>query len=449
MGEPKAMHMILYLDSCKAEYTLKNGEKLYANNELFISQKTPQGTYYVAAVPFDMIVEVDQYYLSFLEWDYMKWYNEAFIFHNIAYMRDIKFEFNGEAFGLSENKTFDFTLDNSLSYAYYLDEKGQFKGINLTEGKVYIEGGKKVYKVGSRVYDIVAEVNLDEATVVTNKDIILDPTLTDVVYVGETYYYRNEKGENVAVTPNYTTKTVEYIIERDADGKFIGGAYFYIDTVKNERIRVYREIGDPVYRYTYKNKTYEATLGVSASGLLVSCNGELLEYNISNSGMGDAGVEEYETVTATDNFRKLHMQLLYFSLMGDVDPVEFEAAMGMSVEEYLASNAKKPIATISTHVEDYARALNGYTYYDKDGNELRNYDENISQYIEYKFYQYSDWKVLVTVELFTKNENGEFVTNSPDGVVGKFYASTAILEKLVGDIDRLLNAEIIDSNVKY
>ena len=165
--------------------------------------------------------------------------------------------------------------------------------------------------------------------------------------------------------------------------------------------------------------------------------------------MGDAGVEEYETVTATDNFRKLHMQLLYFSLMGDVDPVEFEAAMGMSVEEYLASNTKKPIATISTHVEDYARALNGYTYYDKDGNELRNYDENISQYIEYKFYQYSDWKVLVTVELFTKNENGEFVSNSPDGVVGKFYASTAILEKLVGDIDRLLNAEIIDSSVKY
>ena len=427
----------------------EDGEKLYANNELFISQKTPQGTYYVAAVPFDMIVEVDQYYLSFLEWDYMKWYNEAFIFHNIAYMRDIKFEFNGEALGLTEDKTFDFTLDNSLSYAYYLDEKGQFKGINLSEGKVYIEGGKKVYKVGNKSYDIVAEVDLDEVTVVSNKDIILDSTLTDVVYVQETYYYRNEKGENVTVTPNYITKTVEYIIERDADGKYIGGSYFYIDTVKNERIRVQREIGDPVYRYTYKGNTYEATLGVNASGLLISCNGELLQYNISNSGMGDAGVEEYETVTATDNFRKLHMQLLYFSLMGDVDPVEFEAAMGMSVEEYLASNTKKPIATISTHVEDYARALNGYTYYDKDGNEIRNYDENISQYIEYKFYQYSDWKVLVTVELFTKNENGEFVTNSPDGVVGKFYASTAILEKLVGDIDRLLNAEVIDSSVKY
>ncbi len=427
----------------------ENGDKLYAKNELFISQKTPQGTYYVAAVPFDMIVEVDQYYLSFLEWDYMKWYNEAFIFHNVAYVRDIKFEFNGEAFGLPSDKTFDFTLDNSLSYAYYVNEKNEFKGINLSEGKVYIENGKKVYKVGSKSYDIVAEVNLDEATIVTNKDIILDPTLADVVYVQESFYYTNEKGENVTVSPDYITKTIEFEIERDENGKYLGGHYFYVDSVRNERIRVNRSLGDPVYRYNYKGNTFEATLGVNASGLLVSCNGELLEYNISNSGMGDAGVEEYETITATDNFRKLHLQLLYFSLMGDVDPVEFEAAMGMSVEEYLASADKKPIATISTHVEDYARALNGYTYHDKNGDEIRHYDENISQYLEYKFYQYSDWKVLVTVELFEKNENGEFVTTSPDGVVGKFYASTAILDKLVGDIDRLLNAEVIDSSTKY
>ena len=427
----------------------ENGDMLYATNELFIGQKTPQGTYYVAVVPFDMIVEVDQYYLSFLEWDYLKWYNEAFIFHNIAYVRDIKFEFNGATFGSGSDKTFYFELDNSLSYAFYVDGYGSFQGVNLSEGKVYIEGGKKVYKVNGKTYDIVAEVDLDTATVVSNKDIIMNSALTDVVYVKESFYYVNSEGQNVAVSPDYNTKTIEYVIEYDQDGKYIGGYYYYIDTNRNERIRVNRSLGDPVYRYTYNGKTYEATLGVNAAGLLVSCNGELLEYNISNSGMGDAGVTEYETITATDNFRKLHMQLLYFSLMGDVDPVEFEASMGMSVEEYLASDSKKPIATISAHVEDYARVLNGYTYYDKDGKEIRQYDENISQYIEYKFYQYSDWKVLVTVELFTKDENGEFKTNSPDGVVGKFYASTAILEKISSDIDRLLNAEVIDSSTKH
>jgi hypothetical protein len=166
--------------------------------------------------------------------------------------------------------------------------------------------------------------------------------------------------------------------------------------------------------------------------------------------IGDDGQEAIKNITATDNFRRVYEKLLSFSLMGDIDPEMFaKSHNGMSVEEFLASSQKTPMATISMHVEDYARALNGYTYYDKDGNEIRRYDENISQYYEYKFYQYSDWKVLVTVELFTKNEQGEFVTNSPDGVVGKFYASTAILEKLVGDIDRLLNAEVIDSTAKH
>ena len=94
-----------------------------------------------------MIVEVDQYYLSFLEWDYMKWYSEAFIFHNIAYVRDVKFEFSGEAFGLDEDKVYSFDMDNSLSYAYYVNEKGEFKQVNLTSGKVYVEGSKKVYKL--------------------------------------------------------------------------------------------------------------------------------------------------------------------------------------------------------------------------------------------------------------------------------------------------------------
>ncbi len=429
----------------------ENGDKMYVQNELFIGQKTEQGTYYVAAVPFDMIVEVDQYYLSFLEWDYMKWYNEAFIFHNIAYVRDIKFEFNGEAFQLPADQVFDFELDNSLSYAYYMNEKGEFKAVNLAEGKIYIENGEKVYLRKGVPYKNIVELDLDEVEVVSNRDIIVDPTRTNVVYVPENYYYTNANGDNVSVTPDYVTKVIEYEIERDENGKFLGGRYYYIDTDRNERIRVNRSFGEPVYRFTYTNEktqeeaTYEVTLGISVTGLLVYCNGELLEYNITDSGMGDAGVEEFETITAADNFRKLHMQLLYFSLMGDVDPVEFEASMGMSVEEYLASDSKKPIAQISAHVEDYARALNGYMYYDENGEELRYYDENISQYFEYTFYQYSDWKVLVTVELFTKNEQGEFVTNSPDGVVGKFYASIATLEKLVGDIDRLLNGEMIET----
>ena len=427
----------------------ENGDKLYAENKLFIGQKTERGTYYVAATEFDMIVEVDQYYLSFLEWDYMKWYNEAFIFHNIAYVRDIKFEFNGEAFNLSADQTFDFELNNAFSYAYYVNEKNEFKAVNLTDGKVYIEGNKKIYKVKGKSYDIVAEVNLDTVEVVGSEEIVRDPARTDVVYVQENYYYTNAKGENVNVYPDYVTKTIEREIEKDKEGNYLGVYYYYSDPTLSEPIRVQRSLGDPVYRYTYQGNTYEATLGVTASGLLISCNGELLEYNISDTGIGDDGQERYETITATDNFRRLHMKLLSFSLMGDVDPVEFEKAMGMSVEEYLASADKKAIATITAHVEDYARALNGYTIYDEDGKEVRYYDENNSQHLVYNFYQYSDWKVLVTIEVCEEDENGNLIptVTDEDGnpvVVGKFYASTDILDMLVGDIDQLLKGELIN-----
>ena len=411
--------------------TDENGEKLYATNEMFISQKTEQGTYYVAAVPFDMIVEVDQYYLAFLEWDYLKWYSEAFIFHNISYVRDMKFTFGGgKAFGLPTDQTYEFTMDNSMSYAYYVNEKGELKAVDLSMGKIYFEGGKNIYKTNRKSYDVAAIVNLDTVNVVSNKQVIQDSTLSDVVYVPETYYYVNSEGENVGVSPNYTTRTIVYE----------DGHYYYVDESRNERIRVYRSLGEPVYRY--KNGM-EATLGISAGGLLVSCNGQLLEYNISNSGMGDAGVEQYETITAADNYRKLHMKILQFSLMGDVDPVEFETNMGMSVEDYLASGAS-PIATISTHVEDYARVLNGYTYYDKDGSEIKLHQKNTSLYVEYKFYQYSGQKVLVTVELFEENENGEFVPATDDGVVGKFYANKLTLSELLTSVQRVMNGELVD-----
>ena len=127
--------------------------------------------------------------------------------------------------------------------------------------------------------------------------------------------------------------------------------------------------------------------------------------------------------------------------------------MGMSIEEFLASDQKQPMATITTHVEDYARALNGYTEYDENDEEVPFYKENNSQHLVYKFYQYSDWKVLVTIEVFQEDENGNLVptVTDEDGnpiVVGKFYASTATLDKLVDGIDRLLNEQLVDSSTK-
>ena len=438
----KNVHYLSY--STYTGQTNEYGDKQTIENRLIISQKTEQGTYYVVAEPFDMIVEVDQYYLSFLEWDNIKWYSEAFIFHNIAYVRDMEFQF-GET-------SYNFKLDNTLSYAYY-KSGNSLKAVDLTKGRVYVDGNKHKYELNGKVYDlIVIKWEGDDAVqYVTQKEIIQNPDLKNVIYVQETYYYVNEKGENVAVSVDYVNTDIEREVKKDDEGNFSAVHYYYVDN-KGTRKQVFRSMGDPIYHY---EKGLEVTLSIEARGLKIYCDqytgseSGLLDYVIENSGIGDDGVNKRETITATENFKKLHLQILYFSLAGDVDEVEFANAMGMTVDEFLNQDDKKPLAQISTYVKDYAKYLNGHTYHDEDGNELQWHDENSEQRFEYKFYQYSDWKVLVTVELFEKDENGEWVTTAEDGVVGKFYASTSILEKLEKDIQRLLNEEIIDSNTKY
>ena len=424
--------------------TNEYGDKQTIPNRLFISQKTEQGTYYVAAAPFDMIVEVDQYYLSFLEWDDMKWYSETFIFHNIAYVRDFQFQFG--------DTTYNFTLDNTLSYAYY-KSGNTLKAVDLTKGRVYVDGNKQKYELNGKVYDlIVIKWEGDDAVrYVTQKDIIQNPDQKNVIYVQETYYYVNEKGENVAVSVDYVNTDIEREVKKDDEGNFSAVHYYYVDN-KGTRKQVFRSMGDPIYHY---EKGLEVTLSIDARGLKIysdqytGSESGLLDYVIESSGIGDDGTNKRQTVTATENFKKLHLQILYFSLAGDVDEVEFANAMGMTVDEFLKQDGNKPIAQISAYVKDYAEYFNGHTYHDEDGNELQWHDKNSEQRFEYKFYQYSDWKVLVTVELFEKDENGEWVTTAEDGVVGKFYASTSILEKLEKDIQRLLNEEIIDSTTKY
>ncbi len=431
----------------------ENGDKLYSHNELMISQKTKNGTYYIASIPYDMIVEVDQAYLSFLEWDYMRWYNEAFIYHNIVYMREIHFQFG--------DQKYDFVMDNSLTYSYYLTTKTESTGettqvlqaVDLSRGTVWENAsGQKFYRTNKGVeYKIVAQVDPDTVTSVMQKDILKDPTLSDVVYVKETYYYVDSEGQNVRVSPNYVDRTIEY-----RDGRYY---YVYTENGKRNEIRVYRNFEEPVYRWQNPEtgEILEVSLSIGSSNMLVSSpqysNGtsapNVLDYRKTNVFIGDSGVTETEIFTGTDNFRKLHLQLLHFSLEGDVNAAEFEAAMGMTVEEFLASDTKKPTAQITTMVQDYARIFNGYTYRDKDGDEVRLFDENNKQYIEYKFYQYSDWKALVTVELFRMDENGEWVTTATEGVVGKFFVTSPILDKLQSDVDRLLNEEIIDSSTKH
>ncbi len=107
----------------------KNNIDAYMENVMLISPRTENDTFYVASFLYDMIVEVDQYYMSFLEWEQKTWYKQYFFSYNLAYMKDLQVTIDG--------KTFDFSFDNSES------DKTQ---VNSSKIKVYCDqfkGGKE------------------------------------------------------------------------------------------------------------------------------------------------------------------------------------------------------------------------------------------------------------------------------------------------------------------
>ena len=88
------------------------GSGTYVENAVLISRKTydealGQEVYYLYSVLYNMIVAVDPYYCSFLEWEQSEWYSDYFFQNNIAYVRELHYTIGG--------KQYDFFLDNSAS----------------------------------------------------------------------------------------------------------------------------------------------------------------------------------------------------------------------------------------------------------------------------------------------------------------------------------------------
>ncbi len=79
----------------------------YIDHTMMISQKTAEGTYYIASFDYGMIVEVDEYHLSFLEWEQKNWYNTHMVTQDLTYLREIHIQIG--------DREYDFSIDNSES----------------------------------------------------------------------------------------------------------------------------------------------------------------------------------------------------------------------------------------------------------------------------------------------------------------------------------------------
>ena len=152
--EKKVEHIVEQLENTKAgvfydEFTMD----MYVVNDLIISEQR-DGKYYVAVMMYDMIIEVDAYNFSFLNWNSMHWYSQYFTWIEISYVTDMQIiGKNGEKY--------NFYLDNSAS--------DQSNGANTQNLQIFSvnENGERTqisYKIEDRY---VSDIGQDEVRYVS------------------------------------------------------------------------------------------------------------------------------------------------------------------------------------------------------------------------------------------------------------------------------------------
>ncbi len=418
----------------------KDGKEIFNENQIIIGQKNENGNYYVASLTYDMVVEVAPTYLSFVEWEAVKWYEKSIFSVTIGFVEELIFQFG--------DKTYDFDLDNSLSYSFYFtsteDDSGNrvpvLSPIDASIGYLYYEGEQLKYKVNNGVVYNAVNIDLRSVPVITQREAVLNPTRKNVIYTEVIYYYVNEDQENVQVDPNYTTRDIEC-----RDGSFWYVEYDDSGNVTFE-IQVIRDYGDAIYRYS---EGMEAIIYVGTDFLEVTVTegdgkSTVLDYTITESYRDDTGVEKVESVTALNNFRTFFLKLLYFSLEGDVDEEDFIAAHGKDIASFLAEKPT-PDASITMQARDFASILSAFTTYDfEDKKEYKLHTEDMTKNIIVRFYKYSDWKALVTVQTFEVDENGNKIYSDATEV-GKFFVNYKHLTDFETAINQLINREIVSA----
>ena len=354
----------VYLLTFKDDTKIASGgspEDEWVENILVISQLQKEtGTYFMYSALYDMIVEVDQYYLSFLEWEQSKWYSQRLYQNEITYVKDLSFTLG--------DKTYDFTLDNRFSYAFYDNGDGTGTVIDLTKG-----------------------------TLAQNAD--------------GSYSYTISK-----------TGAKHNVIFMDLTA---GRTYVKTETNKNT--------GLPVSKIMYKSETgIEVEVNPSTRNMHVYCaqyqsadGSHRVDYTITDTYETDSGGTKTKTYSALENFKRLYGKLLYYSIMGDVN----EKELGSDIKSYIASH--DPTATISYSLEDMASIMNP-----------ENYTENNKQRAVIRLYQYTERKMLLTIEVL--DENG---TPDPTKAQGEFYVLADEMTELMQRAEAFLNGKLLPSLV--
>lgn len=377
-------------------------EEQWADNWLFISQKTEDGTYYAYSALYNMIVEVDQSYFSFLEWSDSHWYNKYYFQQNIAYLKSMTIKFGSTAY--------QFVADNTLSYAYY--DKDQDLG--LASGTVI--SPYYLTQLSGSYYRYTDPSSGKKYTVAYSN-------------------LSKEYDENGKETGNYIYTKIGTAVDLksgtlSADGQTFtltktGKRYtvHYADLTKTTVKSYYTSNGTKTSSVVYidENGT-EFTISATTTNLKIYCNGSLVDYTVSETVSTDTGSTETNTYTALDNFRRLYTKLLWSSIEGDVS----EKELGSSIVDYVKNH--DATLEITVNVEDMAAILNR-EYHDKN---------NTVNFV-IRLYSYTEGKALLTIETLT-DENQ---TPDPTRITKGFYVLNSEVEEIMQYATDYVNGKLL------
>ena len=131
LDDPKYFMSYTYLVDSDEEGKADGVTDFEVDNMLLISERTPQGTYYVVSGLCNAIVEVDQSSFYFLENELLDWLNQYIIWINLAYVKSLDVK--------SPDYSVNFTFDNS--------ESDQSKNVSSANIKMKINGQVPDYVV--------------------------------------------------------------------------------------------------------------------------------------------------------------------------------------------------------------------------------------------------------------------------------------------------------------
>lgn len=460
----------------------------YVDNSILINpNKTENGTYYVASTLYDMIVEIDQHYLAFLEWEESDWYDQFFLQKNIAYVSDLKLQFRDRENG--EMKTFTFTLDNSATYIFYEYEQGKMQMVDLTNGSIVRQGnGDVIYTDKSGIQHVAKEVKLDGAyyikvSHVSNGAVSYVPYYKYLITLdrdGNKYLetvHRDENGKEVRnefqiADRGSVVRTCQLVYRDSVGSEFeVMGSYLSNKQTYNDayRFNFWREVmgkddnGNDAYiweRVTFNNTSNGLLLrdgqsrmyqlnSMATQNLKVSCveYGGVLDYTIVHTYPTDKGTEKTENISATANFRQLYTDLLFFSLEGDVNEEEFRQNMKLSVEEYIALGEDVCDVIFSYRISDMAVLMNLVSAPEDENSKAFDekwWNENNEAELVIRFYRYSARKSMVTIEVIEEYDEHGNPVSDPTRAAGRFYVLTTYLDQLCEGAERLLAGELVD-----